>query len=160
MLLPYISLTFYGPATAALVGADAQGVMQDATPHQSMRGGISAVGTGDAPLLRPYRGRNAALNALGEGLLQNSGARKATRAALEVLVSALSQDDVTGAVLEAPIEAGLTMRQVLRLLLAYAAGDATGLDSSPAFKSQDGTATRIAGTVVAGTRTITTIDGG
>jgi hypothetical protein len=74
-------------------------------------------------------------------------------------VSELSQDDVTGAVLEEVIEGGLTLRQVLRLLLAHSAGNASGLESNPVFKGMDGTTTRLAGTVSGGTRTITVRDG-
>ena len=78
-----------------------------------------------------------------------------------VKIGELSQDDVTGAVLEAPIEGGLSLKQTLRLLLAHAAGDATGLDGgSIAFKSVDGSVTRVAGTISGGNRTITALDGG
>ena len=153
------SLQWYGPATAALVMSDALGDMPLATPHQSMAAAVNVLGIGDAPLLRPYRGRNAALDVGGEGLLYLAGARKSIRTGMEVFVSELSQDDVTGAVLEAPVEGDLTLRQALRILLAHAAGDATGLDGNPAFKSQDGTKTRVAGTISGGTRTITAIDG-
>jgi len=153
------SLQWYGPATAALVMGDAQGTLLEATPHQTMRAAVYVLGFGDAPLLRPYRGRNAALDALGEGVLLNGGAKKRLRSGFTVTLGALSQDDVTGAVLEAPVEGDLTLRQALRILLAHAAGDATGLDGNPAFKSQDGTKTRVAGTISGGTRTITAIDG-
>lgn len=74
-------------------------------------------------------------------------------------VNELSQDDVTGAVLEADVEDGITLKQALRLLLAVAAGDATGLDGNAAFKSVDGSKNRIAGTRSGGSRTITTRDG-
>jgi hypothetical protein len=74
-------------------------------------------------------------------------------------VNELSQDDVTGAVLEAKVEGNLTLKQALRLLLAVASGDATDLDTNPAFKSADGSKTRVAGTRSGGTRSITTRDG-
>lgn len=57
------------------------------------------------------------------------------------------------------IESGYTAAQIMRLLAAVAAGNATGLNGSPAFKGLDGTTTRVAGTVAAGTRTVTTVDG-
>ena len=159
LLVTFAPLQWYGPATAALVVSDALGELGGATPHQSIRGGLNALGTGDAPLLRPYRGRNAALDVGGEGLLHLAGARKSIRTGMEVFVSELSQDDVTGAVLEAPIEGGLTLKQALRILLAHAAGDATGLDGNPAFKSIDGSKTRVGGTISGGTRTVTIRDG-
>lgn len=58
-----------------------------------------------------------------------------------------------------PIEGSLTLEQILRILLAHAAGSATGLDGSAVFKSQDGATNRIVGTISGGTRTITTVDG-
>lgn len=67
--------------------------------------------------------------------------------------------DVIGrAVLDAVIENGLSLADVQKLLLAVAAGNATGLDSNPVFKSQDGTIDRITGTLSAGNRTVDTID--
>lgn len=75
-------------------------------------------------------------------------------------VNQLTQDDVTGAVLESKIEGDLTLKQALRLLLAMAAGDATGLEgATPAFKSLDGSKTRLAASYSGGNRTITTRDG-
>ena len=56
------------------------------------------------------------------------------------------------------VESGVSLKEVLRLLLAVAAGDATNLDTNPAFKSVDGSKTRVAGTRSGGTRTITTLD--
>lgn len=74
-------------------------------------------------------------------------------------IGELSQDDVTGAVLESVIESGLTLKQVLRLILAATANSATGLESgSPVFKSADGTKDRISATYSAGTRTVTDRD--
>lgn len=57
------------------------------------------------------------------------------------------------------LEGTLTVGQILRILLAHAAGSATGLDGSAVFKSQDGATNRIVGTISGGTRTITTVDG-
>ena len=73
--------------------------------------------------------------------------------------TALSPQGLADAVWGQAIEAGLTAEEIVRLLAAHAAGDATGLDSNPAFKSLDGAKTRIAGTLAGGSRTITTRDG-
>ena len=153
------ALQWYGPACAALVADPGAGALLGATPRQNMRGGISVLGTGDAPLLRTYRGRAFALTVDAQGVLHAATPTQRKRAALKVLVSALSQDDVTGAVLESPVEGALTLRQALRLLLSHAAGDATGLDGNPVFKSLDGSKTRLAGTISGGARTVTTRDG-
>lgn len=62
MLLPYTTLTYYGPCAAAMYPDDSMGVgSMEATPHQTMRVAFVGVGTGDAPVLRPYRGYAAAL---------------------------------------------------------------------------------------------------
>lgn len=74
-------------------------------------------------------------------------------------VNELSQDDVTGAVLESKVEDDLTLKQAIRLLLAAAQGNATGLEgAAPVFKSLDGTKDRITATYAAGTRTVTARD--
>ena len=70
----------------------------------------------------------------------------------------LSPQNLAQAVLDASVEGDVKLAEVLRILLAYAAGDATGLDGSPAFKSRDGSKDRLAGTIAGGERTITTFD--
>ncbi len=102
---------------------------------------------------------SAVATLLGQGVITQAQARGSIRAFARIKVNELSQDDVTGAVLEAKIEGNLTLKQALRLLLAVASGDATDLDTNPAFKSADGSKTRVAGTRAGGTRTITTRDG-
>lgn len=63
------------------------------------------------------------------------------------------------ATIAALIEGGLTVRDVLRLVLAVTAGDATGLEgSNMAFKSLDGTKNRVEATYSSGTRDVTTRD--
>lgn len=57
------------------------------------------------------------------------------------------------------VEGTLTLRDVQRILLAVAAGNATGLEGSTmVFKSQDGTTDRVAATYSSGARTVTTVD--
>lgn len=57
------------------------------------------------------------------------------------------------------IETGLTAGEIMKILLAVAAGDAEGLNAaSVLFKSQDGTKNRIEATQVDGNRTIDVID--
>lgn len=58
------------------------------------------------------------------------------------------------------IEAGFTADQIMRILVAHAAGAATGLESgNPQFVGLDGSTVRIDGTYSAGTRTIDALDG-
>lgn len=159
MLLPYTTLTYYGPCAAAMVGAAGVGVV-NARPVMSVRAGASIAGIGTATTLRPYRGRAFGIHASGAGSMQ-SQPRKRIRPALSVSIGgSLTQDDVTGAVLESKVEGDLTLKQALRILLSHAAGDATGLEGpNPVFKSLDGTKTRIAGMYASGARTVTTLDG-
>jgi hypothetical protein len=57
------------------------------------------------------------------------------------------------------IESGYTAAEILRLIVAHAAGAATGLEgATPVFKSLDGTKDRITGTYAAGARGITDLD--
>ena len=115
-------------------------------------------GAGSVPLAKPTRLRNSPMITSGVGVMVRALPKARARPAMLVRVGQLSQDDVTGAVLEAPVEGDVPLKQALRLLLAYIAGDATGLDGNPAFKSLDGTKDRIAGTIVGGSRTVTTVD--
>jgi hypothetical protein len=57
------------------------------------------------------------------------------------------------------VEGGLTLRDVMRILLAVNAGDATGLEGSTmVFKSQDGTVDRVEATYTSGSRNVTSVD--
>lgn len=79
---------------------------------------------------------------------------------LTVTGTGLSSANVGQFVWSYLIENGLSAEQVQRLLLAVAAGDATGLEgTNPVFKAQDGTTTRIDATYSSGTRTIDSING-
>jgi hypothetical protein len=58
------------------------------------------------------------------------------------------------------IESGLTAAEVLRIIAAALAGDATGLENgSPVFKSLDGSKDRITATYATGTRSVSALDG-
>jgi len=56
------------------------------------------------------------------------------------------------------IESGFTAAEVLRILMAVAAGDATGMDGSAVFKSIDGTKDRVTATISGDDRTVTDRD--
>jgi hypothetical protein len=72
----------------------------------------------------------------------------------------LTPNGIANAVWQRVIEAGFTAEQIVRLLAAYAAGEATGLEgANPQFTGLDGTTLRIDGTYNAGTRTIDALDG-
>lgn len=154
------ALQFYGPACAAMVDAVGTGDMPTASANKLIRGALNVLGTGDAPTLRPYRMRDAGCSGAGEGVMVNAGARKKVRAGMEVYVSALSSDDVTGAVLEAKVEGNLSLKQVLRLLLSPLAGKATGGGTNTiTFRDTLDTKDRIVATVdSSGNRSAVTLD--
>jgi hypothetical protein len=156
-LAALFTLQFYGPACAAMVVSDALGTLDQAGARMDKRFALTVDGQGTAVTLRPYRLRTFALDAGGAGYLHLATPKRNVRAGLTVTLGALSQDDVTGAVLEAKVEGDLTLKGALRYLLSVAQGNATGLGGPDvAYKSLDGGTTRIAGSVVDGTRTITT----
>jgi hypothetical protein len=160
MLLPYTTLTYFGPAAAAMVVGDSIGSVEMFAPRGSVRSGLNVQITSPAPYIRPIRLIGFPMVSQGLGTVQAMQPRGRLRVGLSVKIGTLTQDDVTGAVFESKVEGDLTLKQAIRILLAHAAGSATGLESaSPAFLSQDGNTTRIAGTYSAGTRTVTTVDG-
>lgn len=66
----------------------------------------------------------------------------------------LSPQNLAAAVGQRIIEAGLTQDDINRLVLAFVAGRATGLEgANPSFYAQDGTTVRFQGTYAAGDRT-------
>ena len=154
----FANLAWNGPASAAMVVEDAVGTLNAATPKRTVRTGMDVTGTGTVEVMRPYRCRNAAIDAGGAGTAQMTPKRW-VRTGMTVAVNALTASDVEGALQNMKIEGGLTFVQAMRAILAVAAGNATGLEgSSPVFKAQDGTTTRIAATYSSGDRTITTLD--
>lgn len=159
MLLPYTTLVYFGEGAAASFPADAAGAML--ADIKGTGKSQAVIGAGGAFVGAHVTGlKNSPATIEGLGLMTNALPKALARVLSTIKVNELSQDDVTGAVLEAKVEGSLSLKEALRILLAHAAGDATGLESgSPVFKSQDGTKTRISGTYVAGTRTVETVDG-
>lgn len=148
----------YGPACAAIVVGDSQGVLHGADPRQYIRAGITSDGLGEIGVMRPYRCRNAAIDVAGVGSVQIAPKRY-VRTGLSVAVNALTASDVEGALLNMRIENGVSFVQAMRALMALAANNATGMDGPTAvFKSRDGTKDRIQATLSGGSRTITAID--
>lgn len=102
----------------------------------------------------------AALTGSGTSTGSTATATGALSADLVVTGTGLTTANVGQAVWAKVIEAGFTAEQILRILAAVNAGDATGLESgNPSFTGLDGATERVAGTYAAGTRTIDTVDG-
>lgn len=146
----------YGPVMMSAVLTASGGLT--AQPRGSIRMGATLAGGGVVSHARLSRLISGYANLTGTGVIVSAQPRGRLRMSAIIKVNELSQDDVTGAVLEAKVEDDLTLKQALRYLLAVAQGDATGLTTNPVFKSLDGSKTRVAGTISGGTRTITTRD--
>lgn len=148
----------YGPAAGAMVSADNSGtVTADIKADAAAAGTLS--GQGLVTNAKATRLRNSPCTITAQGLMTQALPKAAARVAAVIKVNELSQDDVTGAVLEAKVEGSLSLKEAIRLLLAVAAGDASGLEgASPVFKSLDGTKNRIEATYVAGERDVTSLD--
>jgi hypothetical protein len=156
-LASLFNLQWYGPESNAVVisGLSSLGAVSF---ELQAEGTVSTAGTATALTTGIGIGepRPVVINGVGS---TTSGQKVDALTTVDIRVNQLSQDDVTGAVLESFVEGDVTLKQALRLLLAHAAGDATGLDSTAVtFKSLDGSKTRIEGDIIAGERTITARD--
>jgi hypothetical protein len=123
------SLHFNGPAAGAMVTSASATVTGTASGYAKAQhvGG----GAGSMPLAKATRlvGSLTVIN--GAATTTYLPMKALARAASIIKVNELSQDDVTGAVLEAVVEPGLTLRQALRLVAAATAGlAATGAEPS------------------------------
>jgi len=157
MLLALATLVWYGPAAASMTDTAAATVVASVKGYARPAAAVSGLGlmtNADATRLV-----NSPMSATGLGVITAATPKGRARPAVHVKIGELSQDDVSGAVMEYPVEGDLTLKQAIRLLLAVAAGNATQLTTNPIFKSMDGSIVRIAGTITGGTRTITTRDG-
>lgn len=148
----------YGPAAGAMVVADSIGTAAaDVKGDAAVSGTLS--GQGLVTNAKATRLKNSPCTVTGQGLVTQALPKAAARVAALIKVNELSQDDVTGAVLEAKVEGSLSLKEAIRLLIAVAAGDASGLEgANPVFKSLDGTKNRIEATYAAGERDVTSLD--
>lgn len=154
----FFFLHAYGPAAGACVERGEGATIADIKGTAKAQS-ANAVGVGSAPFAKATRLVNSPVVVGGVGSMPRALPKARARAVSVIKVNELSQDDVTGAVLEAKVEGGLSLKEALRLLLAVAAGNASGLEgASPSFSSLDGSKTRIAGTYSAGTRTVISRD--
>lgn len=114
------NLQWNGPASAA------SRVQAVASSTIDIKGRARAQGTtsgvASVPLAKPTRLRNRPATITAAASVTNALPKGRARPTATIEVNKLSQDDVTGAVLEAQIEDGFTLRQVLQILAAVAAG--------------------------------------
>jgi hypothetical protein len=95
------------------------------------------------------------------GIVTDSGGSFGNNKRLKVTLVAeeISAATIADAVWIKGIEAGYSAEEILRLLAAYAAGDASGLDGTAEFTGLDGVTPRIQGTITGNDRAITALDG-
>ena len=160
-LASYASLHWNGPATGAMLpDASAAGAVIG-TASATARAGSVINGAGSMPLAKATR-LVSSLTVINGGATTTYLPMKARiRAGAIIKVNELSQDDVTGAVLEAIVEPGLTLRQALRLVAAATAGKLSGGGSATVTirNAVEDSKDRIVATVDAeGNRTAITYD--
>lgn len=148
MLLPYTTLTYYGPAAAEGVVGGAASLSAGA--NATARAGSVAVGVGAVALAKPTRLRNRPATLSGVGAFVSAAPRGLGRFGSTIKVNALSQDDVTGAVFESEIEPGLSLKEALRLITAALAGKVGVAGDTITFRDVNDTLDRITATVNAG----------
>lgn len=151
----FAPLHFYGPGCASAVGND---VTPTASATLRANGRLVAVGTAVAssPLARATQGRTMAAVNTSAAFSPFAQLRGNARMVAVGKIGTLSQDDVTGAVLESEIEPGISLRRAMRALLSTAAlgrSNGGGTDTLR-FRNPGNTKDRITATVDAnGNRT-------
>jgi hypothetical protein len=117
------SLMWYGAGAAAAVG----NTNVSASASIKANGRLDGVNTSVATSPRAIMTKGLKAAAVGTTTVSASASIKGKgRISAIGKVNELSQDDVTGAILESIIEPGLTLRQALRLVVAAQAGKVSG----------------------------------
>jgi hypothetical protein len=111
MLLPYTTLAYYGEAAAASIGQGATTTSADIKATARPEATIAA--SASVPLAKPTRLVDRPATIVGLGSVVTALPKGLARPAATIKVNQLTQDDVTGAVLETQIEPGLTVKQAL-----------------------------------------------
>jgi hypothetical protein len=122
-------------------------------------GGVPVVRT-----LGPYQVNvNYTVPVLAQGISVAGGSGPSAEEIADAVVAALPSVDLSGipaAVWSRVIEDGLSAEQIVRILVAVAAGNATGLEGpNPVFNSLDNSKPRVLAEYLAGARTVTSRDG-
>jgi hypothetical protein len=120
MLLPYTTLIYYGPATGACI-VDGEGDI-DAEAKGTISGAALLDGEGSIPLAKSTRLISAPVLIEGEGSIPAATSKGRLRSAAEIGITDLGQAEVTGAVMEAEIYPGISLKQALRGILSAQGG--------------------------------------
>ncbi len=124
-LASWAALHFYGPGCGAAIGT-AGGSSPSAVLKGEGRLASVSTSVATSPLARMTRGLAGSSYSTAVAFSPSAVLKGRGRMGAVGRVNDLSQDDVTGAVLEAQIEPGLSLRQALRLIAAATAGRVSG----------------------------------
>ena len=119
-LASLFTLQWYGPAAGASVTTAAASSTAGIKGRARAQGSSSA--TSSVPLAKATRLRNRPATLSASATVTSALPKGRARPTATIEVNKLSQDDVTGAVLEALVEPGLTLREAMRIVLAVSAG--------------------------------------
>lgn len=156
------ALHWYGPAMASAV-VQSSGAISTASARGRVRASASLSGSGAITFARPQRLLSASSSLSGAGVITAAQPRGRIKARATIKVNELSQDDVTGAVLEAQVEDGVSLKHAIRLLLSVAAGktdiiDLGGGAATVKFRDVNDTTDRITATMAGSERTAVVLD--
>jgi hypothetical protein len=156
-LASLFNLHFNGPGAAACVTQGTGVVVSQATGVGS--GASVILASSSVPVADATRLVNSPAIITGSAVVAQALPKARARAGAVIKVGALSQDDVTGAVLESEIEPGFSLRQMMRLMGAVLLGKTSGGPSSPVFRDVNDTKNRVSGSADAnGNRSSATYD--
>ncbi len=155
-LASWYALQFFGTGCSS-----ATGTATNASPVAGLvgEGRIGAVNTiAPTAYARISDGRRLAAVSTSTNTSPLAAIRGDGRIAAVGKVNELSQDDVTGAVLEAEVEDGMSLKKALRLLLAVAVGKTDITGSTVTFRDINDTADRVVAEMTSSERTTVTLD--
>lgn len=151
-----VSLVVGMEGTATVVSLTSDNLVLKLTIGLNGTGSISLTGTNNLALIVPFEGIGSVAQFTGTSDLRG----RLSLAGEWTPFTDLSPEGLAIAVWERIIESGFSAEQVMRILAAQAAGNATGLEgANPQFTGLDGTTVRIDGTYLNGERTITSLNG-
>jgi hypothetical protein len=157
MLVPQAAnFLTYGVAAGAMVTTGTPLVIPTLNATAKANSVVNA--SGSVPLARATRLVNSPLVTTGSGSVAQALPKANARVAALIQVNTLSQDAVTGAVLEAPVEGSISLKEALRLLLAVAVGKTTISGSTVTFRDLADTKARITASMTGSERTTITRD--
>jgi hypothetical protein len=157
MLVPLNYATWYGPAVAAAVLPAAAAL--DAGAKTRGRVEAALAGSGEVAYARGTRLIGSPAVLAGQGIVDRAAPKGRLRGGAVIGITGLTQSDVTGAVLEAEVEPGMTLKQALRVVLAAQGGKLAIAGNTVTIRNPADTKDRIVATTDAdGQRTAVTLD--